>query len=96
MTEADLGRDEEPLVMRFALFGCGRSGKVHADSIAAHPQAKLAWACHPREQAARVFATQYSAAASMDVDAVLADPRVDAIVVASPTRRTSTWSPAAS
>jgi myo-inositol 2-dehydrogenase/D-chiro-inositol 1-dehydrogenase len=85
MTAADLGRDEERLVMRFALFGCGRIGKVHADSIAAHPQAKLAWACHPREQAARVFASEYSADASTDVDAVLADPRVDAIVVASPT-----------
>lgn len=72
-------------MVRFALLGCGRIGRVHADSIAAHPRAELAWACHPREQAARVFASDYGADASTDVDALLADPRVDAIVVASPT-----------
>ena len=72
-------------MVRLALIGCGKIGKVHADSIAAHPRAELAWACHPREQAARVFAREYGANASTDVDAVLADPSVDAILVASPT-----------
>ena len=72
-------------MMRFALIGCGKIGKVHADSIAAHPRAELAWACHPREQAARTFAAEYGAEASADVDAVLADPSVDAILIASPT-----------
>jgi len=72
-------------MMRFALIGCGKIGKVHADSIAAHPRAELAWACHPREQAARTFAAEYGAKASTDVDTVLADPSVDAILIASPT-----------
>ena len=72
-------------MMRFALIGCGKIGKVHADSIAAHPRAELAWACHPREQAARTFAAEYGAEASADVDTVLADPSVDAILIASPT-----------
>ncbi len=29
-------------MVRFALFGCGRIGRVHADSIAVHPRAELA------------------------------------------------------
>jgi len=72
-------------MVRLALFGCGRIGKVHASSIAAHPHAELVWVCDPVEPAARALAEQHGAAATSDVDAVLADPRVDAVVVASPT-----------
>ena len=72
-------------MVRVALFGCGRIGRVHADSIAAHPRAELAWVCDPIEVAAREVAALYGSAATTDVDAVLADPRVDAVVVASPT-----------
>ena len=57
--------------MRFALIGCGKIGKVHADSIAAHPRAELAWACHPRKQAADGFASEYGARASTDIAAAL-------------------------
>ena len=71
-------------MLRLALFGCGRIGKVHAESIAAHPQAELIWVCDPAA-AAHALAGKYGAAAGNDVDAVLADPRVDAVVVASPT-----------
>ena len=69
----------------FALFGCGRIGKVHAESIAAHPRAGLVWICDPAEAAARSLAGQYGASAGRDAEAVLADPRVEAVVVASPT-----------
>jgi len=72
-------------MVRLALFGCGRIGKVHAESIAGHPRAELTWVCDPMEAAARSLAAQYGATAGQDVDAVLADPRVDAVVVASPT-----------
>jgi myo-inositol 2-dehydrogenase/D-chiro-inositol 1-dehydrogenase len=72
-------------MVRFALFGCGRIGRVHADSIAVHPRAELAWVCDPMELPARELADRYGAVAGSDVDAVLADPRVDAVVVASPT-----------
>ena len=33
--------------MRVALFGCGRIGTVHAESVAAHPRAELAWGLRP-------------------------------------------------
>jgi len=72
-------------MVRFALFGCGRIGRVHADSIATHPRAELAWVSDPMEQPARELAERYGASSSSDVDAVLADSGVDAIVVASPT-----------
>ncbi len=72
-------------MVRFALFGCGRIGRVHADSIAVHPRAELVQVCDPVEPAARDLAAQYGAASGSDVDSVLADPRVDAVVVASPT-----------
>jgi myo-inositol 2-dehydrogenase/D-chiro-inositol 1-dehydrogenase len=72
-------------MVRLALFGCGRIGKVHAESISGHPRAELTWVCDPMEEAARSLAARYGAVAGQDVDAVLADPRVDAVVVASPT-----------
>jgi myo-inositol 2-dehydrogenase/D-chiro-inositol 1-dehydrogenase len=37
--------------MRVALFGCGRIGRVHAESVAEHPRAELAWVCDPMEAA---------------------------------------------
>ncbi len=72
-------------MVRLALFGCGRIGRVHADAIAFHRRTELAWVCDPVEEAARELADRHGAAAGSDVDAVLADPSVDAVVVASPT-----------
>jgi myo-inositol 2-dehydrogenase/D-chiro-inositol 1-dehydrogenase len=72
-------------MVRLALFGCGRIGKVHAAAIAANPHAELAWVCDPVEPAASALAQQYGSAAGSDVNAVLADDRVDAVLVASST-----------
>lgn len=72
-------------MLRVALFGCGRIGRVHAAAVAAHPRAELAWVCDPMEAAAKELAGQYGAEATSDVAAVLADPGVDAVIVASPT-----------
>jgi myo-inositol 2-dehydrogenase/D-chiro-inositol 1-dehydrogenase len=72
-------------MLRVALFGCGRIGRVHAGAVAAHPRAELAWVCDPMEAAAKELAGQYGAEAGSDVAAVLADESVDAVIVASPT-----------
>jgi myo-inositol 2-dehydrogenase/D-chiro-inositol 1-dehydrogenase len=72
-------------LIRFALFGCGRIGRVHADSIDVHPQAELAWVYDPIESAAQEVAKRYGATAAPTVDAALADAGVDAVVIASAT-----------
>jgi myo-inositol 2-dehydrogenase/D-chiro-inositol 1-dehydrogenase len=72
-------------LIRFGLFGCGRIGRVHADSIDVHPRAELAWVYDPIESAGQEVAKQYGATAAPTVDVALDDPSVDAVVVASAT-----------
>jgi myo-inositol 2-dehydrogenase / D-chiro-inositol 1-dehydrogenase len=72
-------------LIRFALFGCGRIGRVHADSIDVHPRAELAWVYDPIESAALEIAKQYGAAAAPTADTAIDDPSVDAVVIASAT-----------
>jgi len=72
-------------VIRFALFGCGRIGGVHADSIDVNPRAKLAWVYDPIESAADEVAKRYGAATASSVNAAMEDPAVDAVVIASAT-----------
>jgi myo-inositol 2-dehydrogenase/D-chiro-inositol 1-dehydrogenase len=72
-------------LIRFALFGCGRIGRVHADSIDVHPRAELAWVYDPIESAVLEIAKQYGAATASSVDAATDDPTIDAVVIASAT-----------
>lgn len=72
-------------MIRFALFGAGRIGRVHADSIDVHPRAELAWVYDPIESAAQEVARQYGATAASRVDVAIDDPSVDAVVIASAT-----------
>jgi myo-inositol 2-dehydrogenase/D-chiro-inositol 1-dehydrogenase len=72
-------------LIRFSLFGAGRIGRVHADSIDVHPRAELAWVYDPIESAAQEVAKQYGSAAAHTVDAAIDDPTVDAVVIASAT-----------
>jgi myo-inositol 2-dehydrogenase/D-chiro-inositol 1-dehydrogenase len=72
-------------LIRFGLFGCGRIGHVHADSIDVHPQAELAWVYDPIESAAQEVGKQYGATVAPAVDVALDDPSVDAVVIASAT-----------
>jgi myo-inositol 2-dehydrogenase/D-chiro-inositol 1-dehydrogenase len=72
-------------MVRVALLGCGRIGRVHATAVAGHPRAELAWVYDPFESAAKEVGALFGAQASTDVAAVLADESVDAVDVASPT-----------
>jgi myo-inositol 2-dehydrogenase/D-chiro-inositol 1-dehydrogenase len=58
---------------------------VHADSIAVHPRAELAWVYDPIESAAAEVAKQYNAAAAPSPDIAIDDPSVDAVLIASAT-----------
>ncbi|HEU5468527.1 MAG TPA: inositol 2-dehydrogenase [Steroidobacteraceae bacterium] len=68
----------------FALFGAGRIGRIHAANIAAHAAARLAYVVDVDTAAAASVAARAGAAVA-DSSSVLADARVDALLVASPT-----------
>jgi myo-inositol 2-dehydrogenase/D-chiro-inositol 1-dehydrogenase len=72
-------------MVRLGVIGCGRIGRVHADSIDVHPRAELAYVYDPIEDAAREVGTRFAAEWGTDVDAIIDDPSIDAVVVASPT-----------
>ena len=72
-------------MLRFGLFGAGRIGRVHAASLAAHPRTELAIVHDPVEVAAHEIAALYGATPTADADAILGDPGIDAVIIASPT-----------
>jgi len=72
-------------MVRLGLIGCGRIGRVHADSIDFHPRAELAAVFDPFVDAARDVGSRYGTAWGTDVDAIIGDASIDGVVVASPT-----------
>ncbi len=72
-------------MLRVALFGAGRIGQVHARSVVENPDTELAWVCDPAETAATTLAGTYGAKASPQPGDAMADPGVDAVVIASAT-----------
>ena len=48
-------------MLRFALLGCGRIGRMHADNIAAHPKAQLAWTYDVHRPSAEEVAERHGA-----------------------------------
>ncbi|WP_031506125.1 inositol 2-dehydrogenase [Streptomyces megasporus] len=72
-------------MLDIALFGSGRIGRVHADTIASGARTRLSWVCDPVPDAADRLAGQYGAKAAKEAEEVLSDPAVDAVVIASPT-----------
>jgi myo-inositol 2-dehydrogenase / D-chiro-inositol 1-dehydrogenase len=72
-------------MLRVALLGAGRIGRVHARSIAEHSDARLVWVCDPVEQAASTLGGEYGARWSAEPQDALDDPSVDAVLIASTT-----------
>jgi myo-inositol 2-dehydrogenase / D-chiro-inositol 1-dehydrogenase len=72
-------------MLRVALLGAGRIGRVHAETIAAHPRAELAVIHDPVEAAASELASRFGTTTSGDVDSILADDRIGAVVIGTPT-----------
>lgn len=67
-----------------ALFGAGRIGRIHASNLAALPGVKLQFVCDPVAPAAADLAQQLGARVST-IEAVLADPSIDVVAIASST-----------
>lgn len=72
------------MVTKLALLGAGRIGKVHAQAIASDSRAKLVAVVDAVAEAAQAIADQAGCKVST-VDAILADPEIDAVVICTPT-----------
>lgn len=72
-------------MVEICLFGAGRMGAIHAANIANHRTARLRSVVSGTVAQARALAERYGARALEGPAAALADPQVDAVVIASPT-----------
>ena len=72
-------------MLKFAVLGCGRIGRMHARNIAAHPRAELVAVYDVATAAAQSAASELGARVASTVDEVLADPQVEAVLIASST-----------
>ncbi|MEZ4605397.1 MAG: inositol 2-dehydrogenase [Deinococcales bacterium] len=69
---------------QLALFGAGRIGKVHASTVAKHPQCRLSAVVDVNAEAAQALATQYGARVAR-AEEVFADKTIDGILICSAT-----------
>src|SRR5690349_1099653 len=71
-------------MLKFALFGAGRIGDIHAGNVAQHGGAELAFIADVHRPAAEALAAKTGAKVA-DVETALADPSVKAVIIASST-----------
>jgi myo-inositol 2-dehydrogenase/D-chiro-inositol 1-dehydrogenase len=72
-------------MVKFAVLGCGRIGRMHALNLARHPRAELAWVFDVAASAAASVAEATGARQARDADEALAAKDVDAVLIASST-----------
>lgn len=77
-------------MVRFTLIGAGRIGKIHAENIARHPQAQLAYVADAHAASAQELARRWSAQ-TIDLDAAVTASDVDAVLIASSTDTHADW-----
>jgi myo-inositol 2-dehydrogenase/D-chiro-inositol 1-dehydrogenase len=72
-------------MIRVAMLGAGRIGKIHAANAAGNPRCKLVAVADPAKEAAESLAKALGAEASTDAKAVAARQDVDAVIIGTPT-----------
>jgi len=72
-------------MLRVAVLGAGRIGKIHAANVAGNPKAKLVTVADPYGTAAKDLADHLGCEASLDPFAAIGRGDVDAIIVGTPT-----------
>jgi len=72
-------------MLRFALLGAGRIGRMHAANLVAHSRASLTWIYDAVPAVADEVAAKHGAKRAPDIEAALAAKDVDAVLIASPT-----------
>ena len=72
-------------MLRVAVLGAGRIGKIHAANVASDRRAKLVAVADPFGDAARNLADQLSCEASLNPIAVIDRDDIDAVIIGTPT-----------
>jgi myo-inositol 2-dehydrogenase / D-chiro-inositol 1-dehydrogenase len=72
-------------MVRVAVLGCGRIGRLHARNVARHPRAKLAAVYDVMGDAARQCAAELGVRSAGSVEELWSDRDVDAVFIATPT-----------
>ncbi len=72
-------------MVKIAVLGCGRIGVMHARNIANHPRASLATVFDIYQPAADKVAAELGVKTSKSIEEILANPEVDAILIATST-----------
>jgi myo-inositol 2-dehydrogenase/D-chiro-inositol 1-dehydrogenase len=77
-------------MIRFTLIGAGRIGRIHAENVARHPQARLAYVADADPGAAQALADRWSAK-TVSLDEAVTARDVDAVLIASSTDTHADW-----
>jgi myo-inositol 2-dehydrogenase / D-chiro-inositol 1-dehydrogenase len=72
-------------MVKFAVLGCGRIGRMHALNLARHPRAELAYVYDIAADAASAVADATGARRAAEVDQILSAEDVQAVLIASST-----------
>jgi UDP-N-acetylglucosamine 3-dehydrogenase len=80
-----MARTDQLAPVRFALIGAGGMGSSHAANLIASPDTELAWAVDLDQERAAAWAARSGGRATAEMDEALADPGVDAVLIALPT-----------
>mgnify|MGYP001813744376 CR=1 FL=1 len=72
-------------MLRIAVLGCGRIGRMHADNIAAHPRAALAGVFDVHAPAAQEVSDTHGCTNFASAEDVFASDAVDAVLIATST-----------
>ena len=70
--------------LRIALVGCGKVARIHTAALSRLPEAELVAACDSDLSRAQVLASEYGARPFADIRRMLAEARVDAVIVCTP------------
>jgi len=70
--------------IRVGLIGCGKVGHIHAGALRGIAEGELTAVCDVDAKRVRTFADRYGARGYTDVDALLREGKVEAVIIGTP------------
>jgi predicted dehydrogenase len=70
--------------VRVGLIGCGKVGQIHAAALRGIPEAELTAVCDVSPERVRAFADRYGTRGFTDVEALLHEGKVEAVIIGTP------------